>query len=48
MINLNNTKKISGTYKIKNIVNNKVYIGSSIDIHSRIKQHKSLLIRHQN
>jgi len=33
----------SGIYLIKNIINNKVYIGSAINIDRRWKQHKSLL-----
>lgn len=32
--------KICGVYKIKNIVNDKFYIGSSKDIKKRWKQHK--------
>lgn len=34
---------ISGVYIIKNIVNNKIYIGSSVDIHKRWKEHIRLL-----
>jgi len=34
-----------GIYKIKNIKNNKVYIGSSVNISSRWQQHKSCLRR---
>lgn len=30
----------SGIYKIKNLINNKVYIGSSVDIHKRLVNHK--------
>lgn len=33
--------KISGIYKITNIVNNKFYIGSSINIYQRLKHHYS-------
>lgn len=33
-------KKITGIYMIKNIVNNKIYIGSSMDIKNRWKGHK--------
>ena len=33
--------KISGIYKITNIVNNKFYIGSSSDIYHRLKHHYS-------
>lgn len=35
--------KICGIYAIKNKLNNKMYIGSSIDIKKRWKQHKNLL-----
>lgn len=35
--------KLSGIYKIENIKNNKIYIGSSKDIKKRWKQHISLL-----
>lgn len=34
------TKKISGIYLIKNKLNNKCYVGVSIDIYSRWRQHK--------
>ena len=33
-------KKISGIYKIENLINHKVYIGQSKDIKSRLYQHK--------
>lgn len=36
-------KKISGIYKITNIINSKIYIGSAVNIDNRIKQHKHLL-----
>lgn len=35
----------SGIYMIKNIVNDKIYIGSSVDIPHRISSHKSYLKR---
>ena len=35
--------KICGVYKIKNIINNKIYVGSSKDIKNRWYQHKNLL-----
>ena len=35
--------KICGIYKITNIINNKVYIGSAVDIKNRFKTHKRLL-----
>lgn len=31
---------ITGIYKIKNIVNNKVYIGSAIDVKKRWRDYK--------
>lgn len=44
--------KKAGIYCIRNIVNNKVYIGKSIDIHTRIKRHISYLniksVKHEN
>lgn len=36
-------EKLCGIYMIKNIVNNKKYIGQSIDIHNRWKRHKKEL-----
>lgn len=38
-------KKISGIYQIKNIINNKIYIGSSVDIKNRWQKHISELRR---
>jgi group I intron endonuclease len=35
--------KKCGVYCIKNIITNKLYVGSSIDIENRIKQHKNML-----
>lgn len=43
MIPNKNHKKISGIYCIKNNINNKVYIGKSIDIWKRIYTHLSSL-----
>lgn len=37
--------KISGIYKITNNINGKVYVGLSIDIHRRWKEHKSKIYR---
>lgn len=37
--------KISGIYKITNIITKKFYIGSSSDIHQRWNEHRSLLNR---
>jgi len=41
-------EKISGIYKIINLVNNKFYIGSSINIYSRWSKHKNLLRKNQH
>jgi len=34
---------VAGVYKIENIINNKIYIGSSNDIHKRLLEHKRRL-----
>jgi hypothetical protein len=39
----NNKIKYVGIYKITNIINNKYYIGSAVDIKNRFKTHKRLL-----
>lgn len=39
---------ISGIYKITNIVNNKFYIGSSINVKKRLKQHLSALVKNNH
>jgi group I intron endonuclease len=36
-------KVIMGIYQIRNVISNKIYIGSSKDIYKRWKQHKTLL-----
>jgi len=36
-------EKISGIYKITNLANNKIYIGSAVNIKNRFKTHKRLL-----
>jgi hypothetical protein len=36
-------EKICGIYKITNIVNNKIYVGSAVNISNRFKTHKRLL-----
>jgi group I intron endonuclease len=36
---------ITGIYIIKNLINNKCYIGSSIHVHKRLTDHQSLLVR---
>lgn len=41
-------KKITGIYKIKNIVNGKVYIGSSVSVLSRMSTHKHLLLKNKH
>lgn len=33
--------KISGIYYIKNLINNKLYIGQSIDVYGRLSRHKT-------
>ena len=33
--------KISGIYYIKNLINNKLYIGQSIDVYTRLSRHKT-------
>lgn len=40
--------KISGIYIIRNIINNKVYIGSSVSINSRLSTHKNLLMNNKH
>lgn len=45
---LKNYKNISGIYKITNIVNNKIYIGSTEDFYTRIKIHLYLLKNNQH
>jgi group I intron endonuclease len=39
---------IAGVYMITNLVNNKVYIGSSTNIHKRIWRHKSVLKKNKH
>jgi len=41
-------KRISGIYKITNILNNKVYIGSGVCVSDRLSAHKSLLNRNKH
>lgn len=36
-------EKISGIYKINNLVNGKIYIGSAVDIYKRWREHKNRL-----
>lgn len=40
MIRLRSVYQYSGVYMIKNRVNDKVYIGSSLDIEQRLSQHR--------
>lgn len=42
--------KIWGIYEIRNLVNNKVYIGSSINVKARLYEHSRLLNigKHEN
>lgn len=37
-------KKLIGIYRIKNLINNKVYIGSSVNIKQRFREHKRALL----
>ena len=39
MIQRKEDKKKSGIYVIKNLINNKVYVGKAVDIYRRIKDH---------
>ena len=39
------SKKTSGIYKIENIINNKVYVGSSVSIEDRWIRHKTDLVK---
>jgi group I intron endonuclease len=41
-------KKFAGIYCIKNTLNNKVYIGSSLSISTRLKNHKVLLRKNKH
>lgn len=38
----------TGIYKIINLVNNKVYIGSAVDINERFGEHKNMLIKNKH
>ncbi len=40
--------KISGIYTITNIINNKIYVGCSIDISKRLKMHKNQLLNNKH
>jgi len=39
---------VSGVYKIENVLNGKVYVGSSKDIYTRFYQHKNLLNKNKH
>lgn len=41
-------KKVVGIYKIQNLINNKVYIGSSTSILNRFAKHKQLLLNNKH
>ena len=43
MIQRKEDKKKSGIYVIKNLINNKVYVGKAVDIYRRIKDHVTAL-----
>jgi group I intron endonuclease len=40
--------KLVGIYKIINLINNKVYVGSAVNIKNRFKTHKRLLKNHKH
>ena len=46
--NLDNISMITGIYCIKNLVNNKIYIGSSYDVNRRLTDHKYLLLNNKH
>jgi group I intron endonuclease len=50
MINLSHKdyKKVSGIYIIKNLINNKVYIGRAVSMYDRVIQHKKSLERNNH
>lgn len=48
LTNQNEKVRVSGVYKITNLLNNKIYIGSSKDIHERFINHKSMLRKNQH
>lgn len=48
MEKLNIKYKVSGIYKITNLVTNKYYIGSASCLNTRISKHKSLLIKNKH
>lgn len=37
------SKKVCAIYQIKNLINNKIYIGSSVDVVDRWREHKRSL-----
>jgi len=41
-------KRVSGIYKITNLINNKVYIGQSVDLKKRLSEHKRLLLKNEH
>lgn len=41
-------KKVSGIYEIRNLKNNKVYIGSAINLKNRLATHKRLLLTNKH
>lgn len=45
---LNIKSNISGIYAIKNIVNNKIYVGKSKDLRNRILQHRHELLNNEH
>jgi len=45
---MSKTPTISGLYEIRNLINDKIYVGSAIDIPQRFRSHKSSLRRHKH
>ena len=41
-------KTVSGIYKIRNLINNKIYIGSTINFRQRWYTHKTLLTNNKH
>jgi group I intron endonuclease len=41
-------KIISAVYKIKNLINKKVYIGSSVDVKARLCKHRNTLLKNKH
>lgn len=48
MINLSSLSKVIGVYQIKNLINNKIYIGSSINCKVRCRTHYNNLLKNKH